>query len=455
MNFAHNLSKYLHSYAVDQHWPLIAKNLEDIDQVIVIPAYEEFHALFSTLASLSRNPANELERTLVLCIINNRAIDMTTPEVFEDNQRTISCLKNIVEKRIYREKTSPPSFTASIDEIMQGSLRIGYIDASSEGLELPARNGGVGFARKIGHDKALRIIDFQKPTLKLLFSLDADTIVEKHYLSAVRRYFEKEKSHAAVVSYEHQQANNHRIQEAICCYEIFLRYYILGLRYAESPYAFHSIGSTIICTPEAYTTVRGMNRREAGEDFYFLNKLAKIKSIGYIGSTKVYPAARISDRTSFGTGQRIIRFLEGKKNGHLLYDPEVFIILKRWFKEVQNLLNDEPQKIRIYAKSIHPLISSFLEIYHFDEKWGRIRNNSKDLSYLKRHFHIWFDGFKTLKFIHYLTGNDFPLVGMFEAVEGLLHALQIDFPMEINHLSKHDIKTHMQLLQFLRDDCKI
>jgi len=106
---------------------------------------------------------------------------------------------------------------------------------------------------------------------------------------------------------------NYEGQAAICCYEIFLRYWVLGLKYAKSPWAFHSIGSTIVTSTDSYLKVRGMNKREAGEDFYFLNKLAKIGSIDYIRDTCVFPSARSSSRVPFGTGKRIERFLSGQK----------------------------------------------------------------------------------------------------------------------------------------------
>ena len=32
----------------------------------------------------------------------------------------------------------------------------------------------------------------------------------------------------------------------------------------------------MLCTPDAYVKVEGMNKRKAAEDFYFLEKLAKI-----------------------------------------------------------------------------------------------------------------------------------------------------------------------------------
>ena len=62
-------------------------------------------------------------------------------------------------------------------------------------------------------------------------------------------------------------------------YEYSLRYYVAGLTYAQSPYAFHTIGSTMAVNAEHYASVRGFPRREAGEDFYLLNKLAKVGSV--------------------------------------------------------------------------------------------------------------------------------------------------------------------------------
>ena len=37
-------------------------------------------------------------------------------------------------------------------------MKIGYINASSKGYEIPRNVGGVGMARKIGMDKALRLL---------------------------------------------------------------------------------------------------------------------------------------------------------------------------------------------------------------------------------------------------------------------------------------------------------
>ena len=123
---------------------------------------------------------------------------------------------------------------------------------------------------------------------------------------------------------------------AICCYEIFLRAYVMGLSFAGSPYAFHAIGSTMACTAQAYVDVRGMNRRTAAEDFHFLNKLAKIGSIGVIETTTVFPSPRPSKRVPFGTGQRVLRFMTGGTDEYRLYDPRIFEILREWLAGMED-----------------------------------------------------------------------------------------------------------------------
>ena len=73
------------------------------------------------------------------------------------------------------------------------------------------------------------------------------------------------------------------------------------MKYSNLPYSFHTIGSAFALTASAYTRQGGMNRRKAGEDFYFINKLIKGEIFGEINDTKVIPSPRISDRVPFGT----------------------------------------------------------------------------------------------------------------------------------------------------------
>lgn len=73
MNKLSLLEDYLEKYSVDKNWDLVAGDIENISQVVVIPTYAEKDMLFSTLVSLARNHSSSLEYSLILCVINNKS----------------------------------------------------------------------------------------------------------------------------------------------------------------------------------------------------------------------------------------------------------------------------------------------------------------------------------------------------------------------------------------------
>ena len=438
MTIPGNIKKYLANYSVGDRWSIISESFDEIDNVVVIPALAESDHIFKTLVSLSKNPRAELSRTLVVCVINNGDVDSMSADDFADNQYTLKVLGN-------REQ-APVLFNS----VRQSGLRIAYVDASSPGLEMPGKTAGVGLARKIGMDLALEIFNYEKDCPKLLFSLDADTLVEHNYLSAVRNSFEKGETTTAVIAFAHQDAISVDEQAAICCYEIFLRYYVLGLRWAGSPYAFHSIGSTMVCTAGGYAAVRGMNKRRAGEDFYFLDKLAKIGRIKRINTTTVYPSSRPSHRVPFGTGKRIISFTEGKGEDYSLYNPRSFAVLKKWLEYISSCRDMNSETMLAHTESIHPSLNTFLRVNRFSRTWSRLVENSSDRAHLYNHFSRWFDGFKTFKLIRHLTNNGLPLVDMFTALRQLMEMTGKELPIEVKEGFIPPLPDRMEILDYLR-----
>jgi len=442
------IDTYLRHYATGEKWDLIANDTENISQVVVIPAYAEKEILFSTLASIAQNSSSSLEYSFILCIINNK--DNSPSAAIKNNLETIEYLEALVRKKSLRRFNNDQGLYSLLHTLSDAKLKLGYINASSRDYEIPQNTGGVGMARKIGMDMALRLLKNSSATRNLILSLDADTLVKNNYLSAIKNHFTR-KVKTAIVAYEHQMPLNYEEQAAICCYEIFLRYWVLGLKYAKSPWAFHSIGSTIVTSTEAYLEVRGMNKREAGEDFYFLSKLAKMSKIGYIKETCVYPSARPSARVPFGTGKRIQRFLAGAcKEEYLLYDPQIFTILADWLQLMKNQFICDADEILIETERIHPLLKSFLKDCDFTAVWSKIRRNAKDEKTLTRHFNDWFDGFKTLKLINYFTKEVYPLINMFEALDRVLFmsgisGLKLDPDIKIPQLEEQ-----IKILQYLR-----
>ncbi len=410
------IDDYLRNYSAGEKWELIANDTANVSQVVVIPAYAEKEMIFHALASLAQNPSSSLEYSLILCVVNNKA--GSPAQVVENNLQTMAYMDALVKRKAVQNFKKDKELYPLLVKVCDAKMKLGYIDASSKGYEIPLNVGGVGMARKIGMDMALRLLWNNASPHDVILSLDADTLVNPDYLSTVKNHF-KSKVKTAIVAYEHQMPDDAASQAAIVCYEIFLRYWVLALQYAKSPWAFHSIGSTIAVSPQAYLEVRGMNKREAGEDFYFLNKLAKIGKIDFIKEICVYPSARPSTRVPFGTGKRIQRFLEGRcEEEYRLYDPRIFSILAKWLQLLDGMSGSEDEILK-NAELIHPRLKTFLMENNFTIVWPRMRRTAKDKKTLARHLHDWFDSFKTLKMINYFTREAYPQIDMFEALHML------------------------------------
>jgi glycosyltransferase involved in cell wall biosynthesis len=414
---ARNREKYLRNCRNFQARPLVAAAGERIDQAVVIPALAERDSLFRTLAAIARNPASDLRRTLVICVVNNHRPPHADVAEIRNNRETLSILQSLVFGHPANPDL-PAGIRTEFYRIAESALRLAFIDASSPGVEIPERDGGVGSARKIGMDAALRVVDSRATGGGVICCLDADTLVEENYLASVRAHFRRTGVTAAVTAYAHQKPDDPGLLAAICCYEIFLRAYVIGLSHAGSPYAFHSIGSTMACTLEGYAAVRGMNRRVAAEDFHFLNKLSKIGEIGVVSETRVFPSPRPSKRVPFGTGQRMNRFLTGGTDEYRLYDPRIFDILKKWLTSMEAASDRDPEAILADAGRIHPQLEAYLRAGRFAAGWSVIRKNSKDPGQLRRQFSVWFDGLKTLRLVHHLSRSTYPLVPMFDGSTG-------------------------------------
>ena len=422
------ISAYLNKRASNT-WLIENDYKKYFQKIIVVPSIAESENLPALINSLEQNDELELLNTLLLIVVNNSV--SSTEEVKNDNHKTIDYLKNIKSR-----------------------VNISFIDVCKAGKEMDDKNGGVGLARKIGMDLALTKFDYYSLNKKIMICTDADCIVEPYYLTKISQEFNRNNYEAAVVNFAHDINGDDEETKAVICYEIFLRYYVLGLNFAKSDYAFHTIGSTMLCTPEAYVKVEGMNKRKAAEDFYFLEKLAKIYPIGELKSTFVYPSKRSSWRVPFGTGRSVDRYLSNSRDEYLLYDPKSFIILKTWLEVFFNSSLGQPELVlgssrsidtneeipkqvrndRIInqssllkiSKNIHPALSDFLTQQDFENFISKVLLKNKNPNEIEKQKHFWFDAFRTLKLIHYLRDETYPNINMFDAIDELLKMMSIE-----------------------------
>jgi hypothetical protein len=228
-------------------------------------------------------------------------------------------------------------------------------------------------------------------------------------------YFEVELYGAAsLFPFEHI-AENLELQAKVDLYELRLRYYVNRLSYAGSPYAFQSLGSTIVVSASAYAKVRGFPRRAAGEDFYLLNKLAKTGPINHLQNPVITVAGRYSDRVPFGTGPALIQ-MTGGSEPYLSYHPAIFDLLATF----QHALHHAP------SFSDSPLDAApgeILEKIGFSAALPKLNKATNNQTRWRRSLIEWFDGFRTLKFVHAARKSlpDQPLV---ESVRKILDSCE-------------------------------
>lgn len=299
-----------------------------------------------------------------------------------------------------------------------GLVNLFWIDAATPGQELPAGQG-VGLARKIGMDAALTLLDYgdQDP---LLICLDADTTVQPDYLTAIVSHFSAAKAGGASIPYCHRPAIDSAGQAAIDRYELFLRVYVLGLELAGSPYAFHTVGSAMACRAMAYCASGGMNRRLAGEDFYFLQQVHKTSGVATLAGTVVQPSPRSSRRVPFGTGRSVGDMLADGQQRLLFYQPEVFTIVGAWLATVAEHVEQDAGVLLEQAGQITPLLAEYLVQSGFATAWANITKTNRTAEKRLTAFHSWFDAFRTMRLIHELSDHGYPRTTPEAAVPPLL-----------------------------------
>ncbi|MBI1225423.1 MAG: glycosyltransferase [Bacteroidetes bacterium] len=367
--------------------------------VVVIPCHEEDFLLLS-LMSLRKceRPKCDVE---VIVVVNES--EDASSALREKNQATF--------EQAQRWATANN----------QGWLRFHVLHLDN----LPRKHAGVGLARKIGMDEACYRFAKMGNQQGVIVCFDADSRCERNYFQAIHRYFtENPKAHACGIRFEHPLSGpdfGDEIYEAITLYELHLRYYVLAQRWAGIPHAWQTIGSSMAVRCDAYQQQGGMNRRQAGEDFYFLHKFIPLGGFGEITETKVIPSPRPSHRVPFGTGRAVGELL---KNGgkYLTYSP-------RSFEDLRSFTNYDLYRITDIAAFYTYMpesISEFLRLNGFEKKLAEIQLNTSNEEAFRKRFWRWFDAFMVMKYVHFAREHYYEDMDIMGATKWLLNNFKIN-----------------------------
>lgn len=376
----------------------------ELGMVVVIPCFDEPDLIGSLQALLESEPADCAVE--VITVINSGVRD--SEEIRQQNATTLE------------------EATAWAKTHGQERLQFHFLHFP----ELPHKHAGVGLARKIGMDMAAYRLQQAGNERAPIVCFDADSRCAPNYLKAIEAHFaDHPEAGYCSVYFAHplEGEQTKEVYQGILRYELYLRYYVNGLRYAGSAYGHHTIGSSMAVRSRLYQSQGGMNRRKAGEDFYFLNKLPRSEKSN-LNATAVIPSPRPSHRVPFGTGKAIDAWLQSPDKDYPVYAPESFRIWKQAMAGVKDWYSLEKGELEAVQDGFSAPLREYMESIDFVKNVQECQRYTTTESAFLQRYHHWLNGLRTLQFFHYVRDNHLGNVPIPEAGRTLLQMLKPNHP---------------------------
>jgi len=375
-----SLKKYLKNYAESEISDLNNFPLKTTySNSVLIPVYLENT---SFLKRLDTNLPDSSGRIMVVAI-SNHPLGLSS----KDKKQALCAhheLLLFLGKPVWQER--------QLSLFERDGYDVLFVDRT-DGNALPV-NQGVGLARKIGADLLVALIHSGRILSPWIMSSDADAFIPKNYFTI------EANSDSSAITYPFKHiCKATKLGKATELYEKSIKHYVNGLSSAKSGYAFSTLGSCLAFHSESYAQARGFPKRSGGEDFYLLNKLEKL---GKVESSNNLPVIKIESRAShrvpFGTGPAVTRLLNSPnmEDEPIFYNPEIFVQLKLVLAQI-SLRPISLNTIDLNETSFKTLINLGIE-----KAIEHVRRQELSAQQYDLHMKSWFDGFKTLKFVHQL-----------------------------------------------------
>lgn len=384
----------------------------DLELIVVIPACNEKDFIQQCLASLEKT--SPIQGSVEVLIIVNDGMNPTS-EITTNNEESLRLIKD------YKISDNPKLKILPV-----------YLDISN------FKKPGVGLVRKIGMDEAVRRFLFLSKD-GIIVCLDADCKVAPNYFQSILNGFLLHPKHsAASIHFEHNFKWN---KSQIIQYESHLRYFIAMQRKIKLPFAIQTVGSSMAVRSSAYCKNGGMNTRQAGEDFYFLQKFIANDRCFEINNTTVYPSDRGSQRVPFGTGRAIDKLSESQQELNT-YNPNNFYLIQDFVNTVFNYYANPEFSIEQF-QGLEPSLINFLKKNKFISVLNEIKKNTASPEKFQMRFYQWFNAFMLMKCLHSLRETTNPDIAISQALE-----------LYFGPTMQYEGKDAEQLLEILRQEAK-
>lgn len=352
--------------------------------VVVIPCFDEPDVI-TTLNSLLDCDATK-QPVGVLVVVN--ASELTDESIVERNRETYNEIVAFAEEN--------------------NELQLSFHALLCE--DMPRKHAGVGLARKIGMEWAVRGFLQSGNRDGVIVSLDADCTVSLNYLQLIEHQFSTYSPNCCVLNFKHRvKDGNLALQNAIDQYEAYMWYFRNALKLIDFPYYYHTIGSAFAVAADAYVRVGGIGRQQGGEDFYFLQKVFFLGKTTELMKAFVYPEARFSDRIPFGTGPALEKILATDDGLMRVYSIEAFKALKDFFLLRIKFYKQSEETIAALIEHLHCSIQHFLKENNLLKAITESNKNAAAANTFEKRFFHHFDAFFIIKFLNFAHNNYFEL----------------------------------------------
>ncbi len=391
-----NYEKYLKRHAITDR--LSEYDLSDSRLIVVIPAYLEKDYIFDCLNSLYGSSKRVKEMISVIIVVN--ASERSSSEVIREQEELFRSLV------LYAGSNSGQNIR--IIPVKEFNVR--------------KKHAGVGSARKLGMDQV--VYHFHKNGIHdgIIVSLDADTTVAGNYFEEILKYFSRKKASGCSICFEHPLTGDEG--KAAASYELYLRYYKQILGYTGFPYAFHTVGSAFALRASAYVMAGGMPRKQAGEDFYLIQKVVQMGGYGELNTTCVYPSPRPSDRVPFGTGPVVKKLISGEPVLKT-YAPESFYALKELFDKRDALYRLTNSEYDRFLDGLEEPLKLFMKKDGFIKELEHLNENCSSVKVFDKRFFELFNAFKVVKYLNFVHDGFNEKVSVTDAVLSFLKNISV------------------------------
>lgn len=396
------ISKYLDQYAEPEIDSFRLPENTQFERCLVIPAFAESPQFIERISKTWQKDS----KLLVILVINR-------PEPCEPAaQEKANLFLGLAKQTL-------PLIISSNEKVSWRKVELTgpvflLVDRCTES-PIPVKQG-VGLARKIGCDIALKLYTNGVLTTSWIHTTDADA-----HLPA--DYFDHKFSSGSAKVYPHRYLEaESALKLATKIYDSRNAFYQHELVKAGSAYGFNPTGSLLSLHLPSYAQVRGFPKRAGGEDFYLLNKMQKIDGVQSIEAAPIALECRTSDRVPFGTGPAVTKLLASTnpESEPIFYHPKCFDVFKRGLRVLHsthpNQWLESPKmpvefKAALEKLNIGPVQQHLSPMYTKSQELAE--KNSKGHGY-RHHLDLWFDAFLTLKTIHFLRDNYFGCISYTE-----------------------------------------